>query len=216
MKSLSEQDHYEVLESRRDATPDQIERSYRMALATYANDSLAGYSMFSDGDAEAIRERIETAYRVLADPESRSAYDASLRVPEAFPEAAVEALRYVEHAEPQSRLALPPLDEDPIDDLEPYEDDEGDFDGARLRRYRLRCEMELDDIASITKINPGYLRAIEEERFADLPPRVYVRGFVSAFASTVGLDPKTVATTYMRLYDQGRQDARKSRFFDGR
>jgi curved DNA-binding protein CbpA len=34
VKSLAEQDHYEVLEVRRGATPEEIERAYRMAQAT--------------------------------------------------------------------------------------------------------------------------------------------------------------------------------------
>ena len=53
MKSLSEQDHYEVLETHADASREEIERSYRMSLATYADDSLAGYSVFGEGDAAA-------------------------------------------------------------------------------------------------------------------------------------------------------------------
>ena len=73
MKPLSEQDHYETLEVGGEAGLDEIERAYRLARATYADDSLAGYSVFGQGDAAAIRERIETAYRVLSDPEARRA-----------------------------------------------------------------------------------------------------------------------------------------------
>jgi DnaJ-class molecular chaperone len=78
MKPLFDQDHYEILEVSRDASREEIERSFRMAEAIYADDSLAGYSVFGEGDARAIRERIEIAYRVLSDVEARSAYDAAL------------------------------------------------------------------------------------------------------------------------------------------
>ena len=78
MRPISEQDHYEILEIASDATLDEIERAFRMAQATYGDDSMAGYSVFGEGEAQAIRERIEIAYRVLSDAESRSAYDASL------------------------------------------------------------------------------------------------------------------------------------------
>jgi len=78
MKPLSEQDHYEILEIPRETSQREIERAYQLAQATYADDSLAGYSVFAEGDAEAMRERIETAYRVLSDEESRRAYDGSL------------------------------------------------------------------------------------------------------------------------------------------
>ena len=74
MKPLPEQDHYEVLEVSRNSSPESIERAYRLAQATYAEDSLAGYSMFGDDGAREIRQRVETAYRVLTNHESRRAY----------------------------------------------------------------------------------------------------------------------------------------------
>ena len=57
---------------------DELERAYRMARTTYSEDSLAVYSIFSEEDSSAIRERIELAYRVLADSDQRRLYDASL------------------------------------------------------------------------------------------------------------------------------------------
>ena len=78
MKPLAEQDHYEVLEVPRNSSPGSIERAYRLAQATYAEDSLAGYSLFEEEGAGEIRQRVETAYRVLSNHESRQAYDALL------------------------------------------------------------------------------------------------------------------------------------------
>jgi curved DNA-binding protein CbpA len=191
MKPLSEQDHFEILEVQPNASRDEIERAYRLAQATYAEDSLAGYSVFGEGDAEALRERIETAYRVLSDEESRRAYRASLSgggpIDEGeMPDSAAGA-----------GLARPVA---PVDDFGEIDEESGEFDGAQLRRSRLRRGIDLDEVASITKINPTYLRFIEEERFSDLPAQVYVRGFVTAYASCVGLDPKRVAASYMRRF----------------
>jgi cytoskeletal protein RodZ len=76
--------------------------------------------------------------------------------------------------------------------------------------------MEIDDIARVTKINPNYLRFIEEERFADLPDPVYVRGFVTAYANCVGLEGRFVAASYMKRLDKGERERRKGRFFEGR
>ena len=78
MKPLSEQNHYEILVIPRGAPQREIARAYQLAQATYTEDSLAGYSVFAEGDAEAMRERIETAYRVLSNEESRRAYDSQL------------------------------------------------------------------------------------------------------------------------------------------
>ena len=53
-----------------------------------------------------------------------------------------------------------------------------------------------------TKVSTTYLRCIEEEAFDRLPAPVYVRGFVTAYASAIGLNPKRVATSYMPRLDE--------------
>ena len=227
MKSLSEQDHYEILEISRDATREEIERSFRMAQSTYADDSLAGYSVFGEGEAEAIRERIEMAYRVLSDAEARSAYDTSLTAVAAPAKPSEESPPEIElPALPEfpARVAAPRESAAPISTaeieatgaLEALEDEGGEFDGAYLRRSRLRCGVEIEEISGITKITPTYLRFIEEDRYAELPAPVYVRGFVSAYADCIGLDAKRVAASYMRKLEAETGLSRRSRFLVGR
>jgi flagellar biosynthesis protein FlhG len=186
VKSLPEQDNYEILEANRGATASEIERAYRLALATYSEDSLAGYSVFEDGDVSVLRDRIEDAYAVLSDQDARMAYDASLG-----PEEGCEPA-----ASPHE------LDEvrEIVDVFEELDDTGGEFSGARLRRTRLRRDLEIEQIAATTKINPLYLHFLEEERFDDLPAAVYVRGFVGSFARCVGLDPNRVAKSYMARF----------------
>jgi flagellar biosynthesis protein FlhG len=75
MKPLSELDHYEVLEISRDASFEEIERAYRVARSAYAEGSLATYSVFGERDVEALRHRIEIAWRTLGDPAARCEYD---------------------------------------------------------------------------------------------------------------------------------------------
>ena len=209
MKPLSEQDHYETLEVPPNASPEDIERAYRMARATYSEGSLAGHSMFAEGDVEVMRERIEVAYHTLSQLESRAAYDAQLasRGDEPAPEIFASDPAVVTTA------VSPPVE--PIETLELEELDaleEGEFDGARLRRARLRNGVELDEIAGVTKVNPTYLRFIEEERFEDLPAAVYVRGFVMGYASCIGLDPSRVAKSYMRRFQDAPENPRPGRF----
>jgi len=188
VRPLSELDHYEILEISRKADLQEIERAYRMACSIYTDDSLAGYSILVEGDAEAIRERAEIAHRVLSDPEARRSYDASL---------GGESLPPVEA--PQQVDLRPEFLPD-VADLEELDDETGEFDGARLRRSRLRRGIEIEDVAGVTKINPTYLRFLEEDRFSELPARVYVRGFVTAYARCLGLDAKRVAGSYMKHY----------------
>jgi curved DNA-binding protein CbpA len=208
VKPLFEQDHYEVLEVSRNTSPEEIERAYRVAQATYAEDSLAGYSVFGEGDARAIRERVEAAYRVLRNADARRAYDATLGASKPEPEVEALPIDAPDAVRPES-------DVEELDAFEEVDEDSGDFDGPRLRRTRLRLGMELDEISGSTKINPAYLRFIEEERFGDLPARVYVRGFVSAYASCVGLDPERVTRSYMRRFEAVCPDPRRILFGKG-
>jgi len=226
MKPFSEQDHYEILEIARDATKEEIERAFRVAEATYADESLAGYSVFGDGEAEAIRERVETAFRALTHDETRSAYDAMLGAAnsDSGAETSDAGARIREDSVEQAlagesevsvdiaAAATPRL----VDDLELDEEESGDYDGGRLRRSRIHRGIELEDIAGWTKINPTYLRFIEEDRYADLPAPVYVRGFVTAYAECVGLDAKQVASSYMQSFEGGTTQGRRGRFLVGR
>ena len=181
----------------RDATRGEIERAWALAAATWAEDSLAVYSLFGAEDAADVRERVELAWRVLSDPEARRRYDATLAAAPPAPEPARPVFAPAAEAPPapaQLGPALRGLD-DPDDEAELAE-----FDGARLRRARLRRGLELDQIAGITKINPTYLRFLEEEYFAGLPSPVYVRGFLVSYARCVGLDPRAVAASYMQRF----------------
>jgi flagellar biosynthesis protein FlhG len=219
MRGFDELDHYDVLEIAPDAGPDEIERSYRVLFAAYEGDSLATYSMFGADEAEQLRERIEEAYRVLSDPAMRCSYDASRNG-----DCAEEA---EEAEDSDERVTLAPLADgfsqplvetrtrevptfDARDDVADAEsDDASAWDGARLRRARLLRGVEVEDVATATKINPAYLRFLESDRFDDLPAVVYVRGFVAAYARFLGLDANAVARSYtLRLEEHKRAKPR--------
>ena len=195
MKPLTDLDHYEVLEISRGTPAKGIERAYQLAMTTYADDSLAGYSVFEPGDAATMRERIETAYRALSNPEARIAYDATLEAKVEAPAQAIDEFGSAPLAAPRQETSSE------IEPVEAFDEDSDDYDGARLRRSRLRRGLEIEGVARVTKVNPTYLRFLEEERFEDLPARVYVRGFLMAFASCVGLDAHAVAHSYLERFD---------------
>jgi flagellar biosynthesis protein FlhG len=214
MKPLVEQDYYETLDVARSAGFEDIERAYRLACDTYCEDSLAGYPVFEVGDVELLRERIEVAYRILVDPETRRAYDLELsaQASEALVRAPTAPDDRAEAAD-EVRPTAPVLA--PLDALDELDADEGEWTGARLRRARLRQGIELDEITKITKVNPTYLAFIEDERFDGLPAAVYVRGFVVGYAGCLGLDAesaKRVAASYLQRYEE-RKGAAKRRLF---
>ena len=60
--------------------------------------------------------------------------------------------------------------------------------GHFLRLNREAKGKTLEDISAITKIPVNRLRHLEEENLADLPPLVFLKGFVRAYAATVDAD----------------------------
>jgi flagellar biosynthesis protein FlhG len=210
MKPLTEQDYYETLDVARSAGFEDIERAYRLACVTYCEDSLAGYPVFETGDVELLRERIEIAYRILVDPETRRAYDIELAAQASEPTLPARMSTEFAPASEDARLAAPVLA--PLDTLDELEEGEGEWTGARLRRARLRQGLELDDITKVTKVNPTYLTFIEDECFDDLPAAVYVRGFVTGYAGCLGLDAKRVAASYLQRYEERRGGSKRRLF----
>ena len=60
--------------------------------------------------------------------------------------------------------------------------------GERLQRERESRSITLEDISESTKISSHALRALEEERFDQLPGGIFNKGFVRAYARCVGID----------------------------
>jgi len=223
LRGLEELDHYEILELSRDASFQEIDEAYRILRETYADGSLALYSLFSEGDAVVMRERMEEAYRVLSDLTRRREYDETRRdekeLPPAFdspalgspalgPPAAADAA----HVDPD----LLPLASSPSRDAEIEEPDGGVWDGAALRRARIQSGLELEEIAEITKVGIRTLRQLEDDAFDDLPATVYVRGFVMTYARTIGIDPARVAASYLRRFEESRSEQGRGRFLGRR
>ncbi len=60
--------------------------------------------------------------------------------------------------------------------------------GNSLREARVRRGIEFAQAEQATKIRGKYLRALEEERFDQLPAETYVKGFLRIYANYLGLD----------------------------
>jgi len=64
--------------------------------------------------------------------------------------------------------------------------------GATLREARVRKRLTLQQVEEDTKIRTKYLQALEDDDFEALPGRAYAKGFLSSYASYLGLDPQTM------------------------
>jgi cytoskeleton protein RodZ len=69
--------------------------------------------------------------------------------------------------------------------------------GERLRREREMRGISLDEIATATKISARNLRALEEEKFNQLPGGIFNKGFVRAYAKFLGIDQDHMVAEYV-------------------
>lgn len=200
---IPDQDHYELLELPRDATHAEVERAYRLARATWAQGALASYSVASEAELDALRERVEQAYRVLSDADARGAYDAALGRLRPPPREEPDLAFDEDEKEGLAPAELPA-------EIEVFEDfsgpEDGHWTGPALRRTRLARGLELEQLTAITKVKVDYLRCIEEERFDALPAAVYVRGFVVAYARCLGLDAGRIANDFLERFAAARPE----------
>jgi curved DNA-binding protein CbpA len=183
--------HYEVLGVPRRATLDQVERAHHFLLEMYDDASLATYSLLDAEEVRDARSRISQAYDVLRDPMRRQAYDATLEAAER--EGAVLAFTPTIPVPVTPPLAGAPQPEPPLAVSVLNEP----VTGEHLRRFREQKGINLQDIASASKIGMRFLEYIEADRHGELPARVYLRSFLLEYARALGLDPRRTAEAYM-------------------
>ena len=78
-----------------------------------------------------------------------------------------------------------------------------------LRESRLARGLSIEDIASVTKINPQYLHAVESGEYEVLP-EPYIVLFIKAYAKEIGIDPEDAARRY-RLFRSAEQLPKEKR-----
>jgi cytoskeleton protein RodZ len=68
--------------------------------------------------------------------------------------------------------------------------------GTTLRTARERRGLTLAQLAERTKIPPAILQALDQNGFERLPGGIFVRGYLRAYASEVGLDPVEIVSQF--------------------
>jgi hypothetical protein len=77
--------------------------------------------------------------------------------------------------------------------------DDVEFNGELLRRVREARGLTLQQVADRTRIGRGHLEKVEADRYADLPPPVYLRGILVSLARELKLDATRVSKSYLLL-----------------
>lgn len=70
----------------------------------------------------------------------------------------------------------------------------------RLRDERRKQGLSLDDVAEALRIRKTYIRAIESERFTELPGPAYALGFVGSYAQLLDLNRSVVVARFREEY----------------
>lgn len=71
--------------------------------------------------------------------------------------------------------------------------------GEDLKRAREAKGVALEAIATATKITTRYLKAVEQERFDELPGGVFRRSIVRSYARAAGLDEDVWVQRYLEI-----------------
>jgi flagellar biosynthesis protein FlhG len=189
-----EQTYYEILETEPGVSDEEVRRAYRAIKDIYASGSLVISGLYEEHELGELHARVNAAHDTLFAPDRRRLYD--LALPEA------DLARAVRAAVSAGRRTPTPLGaaEERVETSEATIDPDAEITGDFLRKVRQTRGIELGDISQRTKISERYLRAIEEERFADMPAAVYVRGYVMEYARSLRMDAHRVTESYLARY----------------
>ncbi len=187
-----EQTYYEILETEPGVSDEEVRRAYRLIKDVYASGSMVIAGLYEEHELVELHARVNAAHDTLFAPERRRLYD--LALPEA------DLARAVRAAANAARRAPAGAGEERPEVSEAIIDPNAEITGAFLRKVREARGLELGDISQRTKISERYLRAIEDERFGDMPAAVYVRGYVMEVARVLRIDAHRVTESYLVRY----------------
>ncbi len=80
MSGYNQKNFYDILDIPQDATAEEVEAAYVRAKATYGENSVALYSLYSDTEKDLLLQDINEAYSTLCNETKRDAYDAAITV----------------------------------------------------------------------------------------------------------------------------------------
>jgi len=208
VKTVEDLNFYELLEVASDASPFEVHQAYKEMYQLYHDDSLASYSFFSREEREGILAKLDEAYSTLMDERSRSRYDQIL-IESGILQKEMQYQRDRKKLSPMSdakrprgNTALRIRDRfKPIVSSSPAIQDILTHDvlsGEDLKTIRDELGISLEEIAEIVKVRMVYLEAIENDQFEKTPSKIFLKGFLRAYAQCIGLDADIVANRYLK------------------
>jgi cytoskeleton protein RodZ len=74
--------------------------------------------------------------------------------------------------------------------------------GEIFKQRREALGLDLREISNTLRIKYAYLKALEDGDMANLPPEVYVKGYIHEYAKVLNIDPEPVISSYMQMISQ--------------
>ena len=73
--------------------------------------------------------------------------------------------------------------------------------GSTIKQAREEKGVSIEEVHQATRIHPKILKAIEENRFQDIPSALYVKGFIRKYADFLGLATDKILDEFSRIYN---------------
>jgi len=209
MKKFDGLNYYEILEIPMTSSYFEIKRAYKDALSLYNEDSIVTYSLFSNEERDKIIEDIKNAFSTLTDDQKRAAYDQMLvdsghvetLIPSREKKYISTPLSSTHTSVNESHLYSRVKEKLLTEDVKTLSDEillKERLSGDDLKKLRKAVDVKIQEIQHITKIRTSVLKAIEENRFEELPPDTYLRSFLRSYAKILQINPQKVIDGYSK------------------
>jgi DNA-binding transcriptional regulator YiaG len=217
MKKFDGLNYYEVLKIPMTSSYFEIKRAYKDALSLYDEDSIVTYSLFSKEERNKIIEDIENAFSTLTDDQKRAAYDQMLvdsgqmetLIPSREKQYASTPLSSTHASVNESHLYSKVKEKLLTENVKTLSDEilsKERLSGNDLKNLRKAVGVKIPEIQYITKISASVLKAIEENRFEELPPGTYLRSFLRSYAKILQINPQKVIDGYSKTISLAKKE----------
>ncbi|MEW6077749.1 MAG: helix-turn-helix domain-containing protein [Thermodesulfobacteriota bacterium] len=214
IKSFCDRNFYEILEIHPETLSVDVRQAYQSMKSLYRDIPMVTDAFFTSEERDRILETIDAAGEVLSDPNKRTEYDRLLskghpitvnggdrgvgsRLPEHDPVTAPP------EKPPESAPPQPPnVNESEAMQLIEKISAQQIISGLDLKTLRNAWGISMESIFEKTRIGVATLKIIEEDQFDALPPLIYLKGFLRAYAQALRLPAGTVVDGYLKSIGQ--------------
>ena len=207
-QSNNKRNLYEVLGVSQNATLAEIRTSY-FKKKQLLKESAATYSLFDTQTTNPIESEIEQSYLTLSDEFLRQQYDEaqSKNGPQEDKPPKNRSKKASQSGVRTMYRDLESSRRQKINEaMGPNQDQLGKF----LKMARKECNISTEELYRNLRISASFIHALEEEDFNNLPPVVYVRGFLKSLLEYLGIRNKPqIIDQYSRKIEHWKQKTAK-------